>query len=84
MHLTRTGELGRVCSAKLTRSADKHLFRLDDEGKTPMMREDMNFELGRVAKAAGIGYEVTAGMLRRVVAHKVFEQRELEPVQAEN
>lgn len=42
-----------------------------------MMREDMNFELGRVARAAGIGYEVTAGMLRRVVAHKVFEQREL-------
>lgn len=42
-----------------------------------MMREDMNFELARLAEAAGIDHEVTTGMFRRLVAHKVFEQREL-------
>lgn len=61
---------------ELTGSADKHIFRLDDERQTPMMKEDMNFELARLAKAAGIDHEVTTGMFRRLVAHKVFEQRE--------
>lgn len=42
-----------------------------------MMREDMNFELARLAEAAGIDHEVTTGMFRRLVAHKVFEQRKL-------
>lgn len=75
---TRSCELGFALSEReLTSSADKHIFRLDDEAETPMMREDMNFELARLAEAAGIEHEVTTGMFRRLVAHKVFEQREL-------
>lgn len=61
----------------LSNRAEMHIFRLDDDSQTPMMREDMNFELGRLAEAAGIEHEVTTGMFRRLVAHKVFEQRML-------
>ena len=70
--------LKNILDLKLTRSADKHIFRLDDEAGTPMMREDMNFELARLAAAAGMEHEVTSGMFRRLVAHKVFEQREFD------